>query len=1015
MSDAIDHLLEQVTGIALERPLPEATYRLQFHAGFTFRAALAVVPYLRDLGISHCYASPYLKARPGSEHGYDIVDHDALNPEIGSDADYDNWTTALENHGLAQLLDTVPNHMGISKENAWWNDVLENGPSSPYAGFFDIAWYASPRPELLGCVLLPFLGESYGEALESGRLKLEYDAGTFRVAYFEHRFPVDPRTYGLILVPLLEEMTKQLGPDSPVVVEVQSIATAVAHLPPRTEPDPALIAEGMREKEVVKRRLITLTAEIPAFGPLVNLVLERFNGTAGTCHSFDLMDGLLDAQAYRLSFWRVASDEINYRRFFDVNDLAAINMERPEVFAAAHSRIMRLLEDGTATGLRIDHPDGLYDPAEYLARLQKEYLFVLARRFIETHAEYKDLQADDVLKQVRQRIDAWMMARTDGAAHWPLYVVVEKILGAGEYLPDNWAAAGTTGYEFLNAVNGLFVHVENADKLTRIYEEWTDDRTPFAELAYQKKFLILQIALSSELHMLAYQLDRLAQKDRWSRDFTLNGLRHALREIIACFPVYRSYITAEGIRDEDRRNLLQAVRRAKRRNPALSDALFDFVRDTLLLKEARADTAGPEYRGEQLRFAGKFQQVTSPVVAKGVEDTAFYIYNRLLSLNEVGGDPTRFGLAPAALHRQLQERQARTPRALSTTATHDTKRGEDARARLNVLSELAGEWREAANNWHHVNQQQRIEVDEVLVPDVNEEYFLYQTLVGAWPLEPSAPDTQAQFVQRVQDYLVKALHEAKVNTSWINPNPAYDDAARQFVARILDPQTGAEFLSNFRPFQQRISHYGLFNSLAQTLLKLAAPGVPDIYQGTELWDYSFVDPDNRRPVDYEVRHRQLTDLQARVRTAGKHLRDLTEELVATRTDGRIKLYIIWRLLTCRRDFPGLFTEGAYVPLDADGPQRDHVFAFQRSLQDRHVLVVVPRLLTQLAPNPPQLPMGGEVWSDTTLLLPASSPRRRWLNLFTGETLTSAVRADQASLSLAEVLASFPVALLAAQP
>ncbi len=1012
MPDVLDRLLERAARVAAERPLPEATYRLQFHAGFTFRAAGAIVPYLRDLGVSHCYASPYLKARPGSQHGYDIVDHAALNPEIGSDADYAVWADTLQTNGLGQLLDTVPNHMGVGKENAWWMDVLENGPSSPYAGFFDIAWYASPRPELLGCVLLPFLGQPYGEALEAGRLQLEYDAGTFRVAYFEHRFPVDPRTYGLILGPLLEEMVKQLGPDSAVTVEVQSIQTAITHLPPRTDSDPARIAEGLREKEVVKRRLATLTAEIPAFGPLVGIVVERFNGTPGRRHSFDLLDRLLDAQAYRLSYWRVASDEINYRRFFDINDLAALSMERPEVFAAAHERIMRLLAEGDITGLRIDHPDGLYDPREYLQRLQSHYLLGLARRLIETEAEFKDLQWSETERQLKQRIDAPHQPAAE-VSEQPLYVVVEKILGAGEQVPADWPVAGTTGYEFLNAVNGLFVDVDNADAFTRLYEDVVGGHTPFPEMAYEKKFLILQIALSSELHMLAYQLDRLAQKDRWSRDFTLNSLRHALREVIACFPVYRPYIVADGIRDVDRRNVQMAVRRAKRRNPALSAALFDFVRDTLLLKEPRADTAGPAYRDEQLRFAGKFQQVTAPVMAKGVEDTAFYVYNRLLSLNEVGGDPARFGLTASGLHRHFQERQARTPRSLSTTATHDTKRGEDFRARLNVLSEIPGEWRDAVNAWRHVNKAFRVEIEEEQVPDANEEYFLYQTLVGAWPLGDGGPEAHADFVRRVQDYLQKALHEAKVNTSWVNPDPAYDEAVKQYVGRVLDPTGGAEFLRLFTPFQKRVSHYGLFNSLSQTLLKLTAPGVPDVYQGTELWDFSLVDPDNRRPVDYEMRARYLAELQARVGEAGGNLRALADELIATRADGRVKLYLVWRALTCRRENPGLFTEGEHLPLEADGPRRDHVFAFRRSWQDRHALVVVPRLVTRLATAVEQLPMGRAVWEDTRLILPAGSPRK-WRNLLTGQTLTTTGRSDQGALSLAEVLEAFPVALLIGQ-
>jgi (1->4)-alpha-D-glucan 1-alpha-D-glucosylmutase len=1013
MEHVIDGLLAQVTQELARRRLPEATYRLQFHAGFTFRDACRLVPYLRDLGITHCYASPYLKARPGSLHGYDITNHQLLNPEIGSDADYAAWVGALQEHGLEQILDTVPNHMGIAgNDNVWWNDVLENGPASPYATFFDIAWRASPRPELQDRILLPVLGAPYGQVLEAQQIRLDYAAGAFTVCYFEHRFPVDPGSYGTVLGQRPDELAQRLGADSPAFLEYQSILTAVGHLPRRSDTDPAKVAERQREKEVIKRRLAALAQESAPVAAFLDETLALVNGRPGDPRSFDLLDALLDEQAYRLAYWRVASDEINYRRFFDVNELAALSMERPEVFTATHELILRLLGEHKVTGLRIDHPDGLYDPRQYLQCLQDHFVLACARRLFDTQPEYRGLEWKDLEGPLLEKIAACRLQIADCRANlqsrWPLYVIVEKILGANESLPEDWPAYGTSGYDFLNVLNGLFVEAGHAQAFTRLYQDWVQDDTAFGEVVYQKKFLILQVALSSELHMLAHQLDRLAQKHRWSRDFTLTSLRHALREVITCFPVYRSYLAEEEIHEADRRYVQTAVARAKARNATLSAAVFDFVRDMLLLRYR--ESAGADDRAEQRRFVGKFQQVTAPVMAKGVEDTAFYVYNRLLSLNEVGGDPGRFGRPPAAVHRSLQERQARWPWALSTTATHDTKRGEDVRARLNVLSELPEEWRAGLARWGQLNQRHRVVVEEEPAPDANEEYFLYQTLLGAWPLEPYSAAEYDAFVTRIQAYLVKALHEAKVHTSWINPNAAYDEAVRQFVARVLDVEANGAFLDDLRAFQRRINHYGLFNALAQTLVKITAPGVPDTYQGTELWDFSLVDPDNRRPVDYEGRRQLLRDLQARAAAAGPDRRELARELAAAKEDGRIKLYVTYQALHCRRDHPQLFATGEYLPLEALGARHEHVFAFARRDGATWAVVVVPRLLTRLVPAMGDLPLGPEVWQDTLLLLPDLAPRLPWRNLFTGESLALSAQREHYTLPLAQALGHFPVGL-----
>jgi (1->4)-alpha-D-glucan 1-alpha-D-glucosylmutase len=1040
---------------------PESTYRLQLHKGFRFADAEAIVPYLADLGVTACYASPYLKARPGSMHGYDISDHRRLNPEIGSDDEYASWVGALRQRGLGQILDIVPNHMGImGNENEWWNDVLENGRASAHAAFFDIDWHCS-KPDLHDKVLLPILGDPYGKALETMQLQLHYDAGAFAIHYFDHHIPIAPCTYGMVLGHRVEELEGELGKESEAFVEFESIRTAIAHLPPHSTTDPDKSVEHNREKEVIKRRLVTLTASAPAVRAFVEHSVQRFNGAEsnGDLHRFDLLDNLLNAQPYRLAYWRVASDEINYRRFFDINELAAISMEKPEVFKATHELVLGLLRRSQVQGLRIDHPDGLYDPRQYLERLQHNYALEVARNIAQTDPAFAGLDWGEYETPLLNALRT-VVADPEPANPFrrPLYIVVEKILGPDEPLPEDWPVEGTTGYEFLNALTGLLVDRQQTVAFTRLYRKWTRDETSFRDLVYQKKFVVLQVSLASELNMLAVQLDRLSEKNRWSRDFTLNSLRRALREIIACFEVYRSYITGPDIRPRDRRYVENAVRQAKRRNPAISGALFDFVRDMLLLEHPEHPGAPREAAtvAEQRRFVGKFQQVTAPVMAKGLEDTAFYVYNRLLALNEVGGDPRQFGSTVAAFHRRNQERLARFPHALSATATHDTKRGEDTRARIAVLSEMPREWQQAVSRWSRLNKKFKVQREDETWPDRNEEYFLYQTLIGAWPLSSEGmrdegrgmraePDPSAliphpsslipsDFCQRIQAYMEKAMHEAKVHTSWINPNPAFDEAMRQFVAAILDEERGRRFLADFRVFQRRVDHYGLFNGLSQLLWKLASPGVPDVYQGTELWDFSLVDPDNRRPVDYARRRRLLAELArrasegdslARRASEGREepslarrangrvgLTELCRELTEQRADGRIKMYLLTRALHCRRQQPGLFTEGEYLPAQATPDRDENVCAFVRRRDGQLALAAAPRLLTRLA-APGALPLGPDAWGDSFLFLPAGGAGRLWQNVFTGEVITARERDGQPGLELAQLFALFPAALLLA--
>lgn len=991
--DPIERLARDTDDLAgRRRRVPVATYRLQMHAGFTLRDAIRITPYLHALGISHVYTSSILAAKPGSTHGYDVIDHGRLNPEIGTDGELSEWIAGLRERGMGWILDTVPNHMSVGGPNEWWTDVLENGPASPYANYFDIAWNDHPRERLHGKVLLPILGNPYGMEIEAGRFRVVFADGVLQIVYGETTLPVDPRTYGQVLGPTLDAFREQAGADHADVIELQSILTAIKHLPPRTDAERS--GEACAECRVIKRRLADLSARSREFGEHLRATETHINGVPGDPLSFARLEELLDLQAYRPCFWRVASDEINYRRFFDVNDLAALSTEREEVFAAVHRKVLAWIGDGSLDGLRIDHPDGLFDPKQYLDRLQTHARLATARSLLERHPEH-------YLGVTWQAAEGPLRERFAASPTQPVYVTVEKILGTGEALPGEWATDGTTGYEFINVINGLFVDPEHEQAMSKCYFELTGFGEPFDELVYTSKFHLLQSSLASELHMLAHQLDRIAQGARWSRDFTLNGLRHALREVLACFPVYRSYVN-EGVGENDRLVILRAVARARARNPLLGRLVFDFIRDTLLLKDPVSGPAPPEYRAAQRRFAGKFQQVTAPTMAKGFEDTALYVHARLVSLNEVGGEPTRFGRAAADVHRFFQERAERYPGAMTPLSTHDTKRSEDVRARINVLSEMPHAWLAHVSRWMELNRPHKVEVGEGQVAlDPNEEYFLYQTLIGAWPI--GGLDQREEFVGRIQAYMNKALHEAKVHTSWINPNPEYDAAAKEFVARILDPGQAGEFLNEFESFQRTVSRFGMFNSLSQTLLRVLAPGVPDTYQGTELWDFSLVDPDNRRPVDYELRNQMLSEWDGRARG---NLASLAAELLGYMHDGRIKLYTLSRAQRFRRDHPDLFVDGNYLPVEVEGTRARHAFCFSRSFGGKRALIVVPRLMAAMNLRG-QPPIGKEAWRDTAAVLPDEVGESRWRNVFTGETAESPAR----SIQLAAVLSSFPVALL----
>jgi (1->4)-alpha-D-glucan 1-alpha-D-glucosylmutase len=987
------------------RRVPSATYRLQFNQGFTFRDARDLVPYLQGLGISDCYASPVLRARAGSSHGYDICDHSRLNPELGGEEDFEDFAAALREHGMGLILDAVPNHMGIADPgNAWWMDVLENGPGSPNAAFFDIDWHPV-NPDLENKVLLPLLEDQYGRVLEAGKIRLAFADGAFALSYYETRLPVAPCTYPAILGRPLAALAEILGERHEDLRELRSVLTALRYLPPRTDLSPDKIAERHREKEVIKRRLATLCAASPEVQAAIEDSVQAFNGTVGDPRSFDLLDDLIEQQAYRLAYWRVAAEEINYRRFFDINELAAIRMELPEVFRATHQVLFRLLAEGKATGLRIDHPDGLRDPAGYFRQLQEHH--VLAGAGTASAAE------QGLAREVCARL-APRAGSEPGSAPWPLYVVAEKILSPGEALPPDWAVDGTTGYDFLNCVNGLFVDAEGREAFNRIYHTFTGSAADFSQLVGSAKRMTMLVSMASEINALAHQLDRIAERNRRCRDFTLNSLTFALREVIACLPVYRTYITgAEGVAAADRLVIEAAAEEAKRRTPRTAEAIFDFVRDAVLLTGVQDFPEAD--RPRLVEWALKFQQLTGPIMAKSVEDTVFYSYNRLASLNEVGGSPERYGVSIAAFHRQNAERLERWPHALLATSTHDTKRSEDVRARLNALSEMAREWQAALARWSRVNSSKKAVVEDQPAPDRNDEYLLYQTLLGAWPAEPVDAVALAEFRGRIADYMRKATKEAKVHTSWINPNEEYDAAVQQFVAGLLPDTDTDPFCKDLLALQRPVAFFGYFNALSQVLLKLTCPGVPDFYQGSELWDFSLVDPDNRRPVDFRRRREVVAYLQRRIAGAGPDLAALADELLANIPDGRIKAYVIYQTLACRRAHEALFAGGAYLPLEATGVKRDHVCAFARCDGDEVVLIIVPRLVVGLAGGSELPPMGSTVWGQTRLLLPPPLAGQCYQNVFTGEGLPPGSYEGTPGPLLGTVLGRFPVALLQRSP
>jgi len=970
-----------------EQKLPLAFYRLQLHKNFSFQQAAAIIPYLSRLGVSHCYVSPFLTARPGSSHGYDIIDHSTINPEIGSREEFEGFLAVLEQEGMALILDIVPNHMGIGSDNQWWMDVLENGEASKYARFFDINWLPL-QPDLAGRLLLPVLGDYYGKILEDGQLTLHFDdtSGSFSILYYEHRFPVSPRSCPPLLSYDLSRLEKRLGEDHYSFQEFEQLIQALGNLPARGEMSMELKHVRHRNKEVSKRTLARLCRKNSEIKQFIEENVILFNGVPGRPESFDLLHALLEQQPYRLAFWRVAADEINYRRFFDINDLAALRMEEIEVFRETHKLILDLVATGRLDGLRIDHPDGLYDPHEYFCRLQ-------------AFAAGEDE-------------DAYFRCSRDSCHpdSVPLYVVVEKILADFEHLPKTWPISGTTGYDFSNLLNGLFVNSAAEKPMTACYHQFIGERIDCGRLLYDCKKLIIRSSMAGELNVLAGLLYRLAQSNRRTRDFTFNSLRDGLIEVICFFPVYRTYISQDIIADRDAQFIKWALAKAQSKKHLDEINVFGFIKSILLLETEGDDSLKKGY----LDFVRKFQQYTGPVMAKGLEDTFFYRYNRLLSLNEVGGNPMNFGGTVAAFHQANQSRWRYWPHSMLNTSTHDSKRNEDVRARMNVLTEITDQWQRRVKRWSMQNRSHKTKVDNSPAPSKNDEYAFYQNLLGAWPVVHLDEQEFEGFIDRLKQVVLKTSREGKTHTSWTNTNIPYEQALLHFVDGCLGApgKPSSVFLKDFLLFQEDISWFGMLNSLSQVFLKLVAPGIPDIYQGNESWRFCLVDPDNRRPVDFDKRQAMLFALLDRMQMEENGLKVLQQELLADLSDGRAKMYVTMQTLKLRKSWSDVFTEGGYLPLEVTGAKREHICAFARKKNGRMIVAVAPRFYRTLMAGQRDVPLSDTVWYDTEIQLPEDCIGVELQNIFSGEKEQCfAPTGKPPSLSVGQLLQFWPVALL----
>ena len=940
--------------------IPVATYRLQFNRQFRFEDAQELVPYLCRLGISDLYASPIFKARKGSVHGYDVVDPSYPNPEVGTEADLDTLIQELKDREMGLLLDIVPNHMAASPENPWWMDLLENGLCSPYAAFFDIDWSAFD-----GKILLPILDRPYDQALENQELALTLEDADLFIQYYDYKLPLAVKSYGRIFSHCLNRLEEALGSNNHNFKKLNQLINTAQGLAFVTNLKPPEAGNHYQEMQTIKKSFLHIVKTSPKIKTLLLQNIAFFNGKKGEPNSFELMHNLLGEQVYQLAFWKTARKHLNYRRFFDINDLIGVRVEDSRVFEATHALIFRLVCEGKVSGLRIDHIDGLSDPLQYLSRLHQ-----------------------------------YIAPEKEAASISPrFYIVVEKILAADEVLPSQWPVSGTTGYDFANMVNALFVDSRGARALDEIYFRFTGSQPTFDDIIYAKKRQVIEELFPGEINTLGQHLACLAYQNSSTADLSLEDLTKAITEVTACLPIYRTYVRTLAVSPQDKLYLEHAVDEARRRNPDMDTITFDFLKRVLTLDLPCYLTS--EQKEAWLHFVLRWQQLTGAIMAKGFEDTALYCYNRLVSLNEVGGDPGSTGLSIDDFHRWNLARLERWPHTLNATSTHDTKRSEDVRARINVLSEIPEEWEKHLIQWHQWNKLKKRKVDGLSIPESNIEILLYQTLLGAWPF---FSDEVSEFMERLKAYMVKAVREAKVYTSWLSPNSDYESALIAFLESILESSKQNEFLEDFLQFEKQIAFYGALNSMAQVLLKITLPGVPDFYQGTEVWGFSLVDPDSRRPVDFRKPMGLLEDL---IQQEAKGQQSLVQQMLNSWEDGRVKLYVTYKALNARSSYRDVFRDGQYIPLKIAGQRREHVCAFARCKGETWVIIAIPRLMTKLV-RVGAMPVGQRVWGDDLLILPEGVPEC-WLNIFTGESLkTSGVGGG---LPLSSVLSTFSVALL----
>jgi (1->4)-alpha-D-glucan 1-alpha-D-glucosylmutase len=982
--------------------IPTSTYRLQMHKGFAIPDAHKLVDYLEKLGISHYYLSPLWQSRPGSMHGYDVISHSNLNPELGTQEQLVAMSEDLSSRKMGIIVDLVPNHMGIGKHNPWWIDVLEHGPASEYGEYFDIDW--SPvKDELHGKVLLPVLGEPYGKVLTSGQLKISFNSetGKFTINYYENEFPLNPKSYSAILSRRLDVLNDRLGNKDMAVMRYMSIVDAFSSLPDGMSLTQDEKARRLREMKVSTIRLAELCGNNPHILEFIEQNIKDFDCTEDDRVACRRLHELLEQQAYRLAFWRVAAHEINYRRFFDINDLAGVRVEDQRAFTDMHAFVFKLIKDGIVQGLRIDHPDGLFDPAGYFMRLQEE-------AFLRLNPEGENFLPGQ--KQFQRQEE------------FPIYLLGEKILAPFERMEEDWVIHGTTGYDFLNAANGVLLDEKNARVFSDFYAMVSNETDSYRELAYNCKHLIMQTSLASELNVLAHHLSQIAESNWMYRDFTLNSLRHALSEVVAFFPVYRTYVKEGIVSNVARDYVMRAVRLAKRNNRTVHPGIFDFIHYVLTLRLSDDMDGYPgqeQFQKDVLNFAMKFQQFTGPVMAKSLEDTLFYKYNRFVALNEVGGEPNHFGHSIADFHSHNEARQKTYPYSMLATSTHDTKRSEDVRARLTVLSEIPDNWQERVLRWMDYNSGRYTYNLDKRIPSSNDEYLLYQTLVGTYPLTVDKPEELSDFANRIEAYMLKAAREAKDHTSWINQDATYEEGMKSFIHALLKPSNangGSDpFFIDFLEFHQHVSRMGLIKSLSQTLFKLTCPGVPDFYQGNEMFDFSLVDPDNRRPVDFALRDEYLTKLLPFVDPDSKktevEFQALIKDMLKNFKDGRLKLFVTAAILQQRKLNPRLFTVGKYIPIGISGQGSDHFIAYLRQFKDKSLIVVAPVLVTKLiSPDQRSLYSGPEdtqLWQTTKLNLPKEFQRRKYTDIFTGQSMEFGERRPR----ITQILERFPVAVL----